>query len=195
MERLKVGELLPDGREQDRLAGDGHDRKGGTTAGVTIELGQHHAVDADGLVERLRGDDRVLTDHGIDHEQGLVRRDRVTHLTQLIHQLCVDRETTRCVDDDDVIELGLGELHAAARHRDGVAYAVARLGCVDCDTGAFGANRKLVDGVGSLQVGRHQQGLVPAVLEVQRELARQRRLTCTLESGEQDDRGRVLRQA
>ncbi len=45
-------------------------------AGVAVELGQHHAGEADAVAERLRGGDGVLADHGVDDEQGLVGRAR-----------------------------------------------------------------------------------------------------------------------
>ena len=79
VERLEVGDLLAHGREQDRLARDGDDRQRGTTAGVAVELGEDDAVDADGLVERDRRLHGVLTDHGVDDEQGLVGLHGVAH--------------------------------------------------------------------------------------------------------------------
>src|SRR5574344_242588 len=44
------------------------DRQGSTTTGITIEFGQHHAVEIEAVVEFLGGIDSILTGHGIDHE-------------------------------------------------------------------------------------------------------------------------------
>ena len=73
VERVEVVQLLAVGGEHDLLAGDLGDRQGGTTAGVTVELGEHHAVEADAVAEGLGGVDRVLTDHRVDDEEDLVR--------------------------------------------------------------------------------------------------------------------------
>ena len=55
VEDVEVGELLAVRGEHDRLAGDRRDRQRGATAGVAVELGEHHAVVADAVEERLRG--------------------------------------------------------------------------------------------------------------------------------------------
>ena len=88
---------------------------GGAAAGVAVELGQHHAVEADAVHEGLRGDHRVLADHGVDHEQDLVGADRVPDVGGLLHQLGVDAQPAGGVDDDHVVQLGLGELDRVLR--------------------------------------------------------------------------------
>ena len=82
------------------------DRQGGTTAGVTVELGEHHAVEADAVAEGLGGVDRVLADHRVDDEEDLVGADRVADVRGLLHQLLVDAEAAGGVDDHDVVDLG-----------------------------------------------------------------------------------------
>ena len=53
VEDVEVVELLAVGREHHRLAGDRRDRQGRAAAGVAVELGEHDAVEADPLAERL----------------------------------------------------------------------------------------------------------------------------------------------
>ena len=86
VEQLEVGELLAGGREHDRHAGDRDHGQRGAAAGVAVELGEHDAVEADALVEGLRGGHRVLADHRVDHEQRLVGLHGVADLAQLRHE-------------------------------------------------------------------------------------------------------------
>lgn len=97
------------------------DRQRGAAACVAVELGQHHAGEADTLTERLGGGDGVLTDHRVEDEQHLVGIDGRADGGGLGHHLLVDTQPPGGVDDDDVEVLGpcLGE--ALGCHRDGVA--------------------------------------------------------------------------
>ena len=72
MEDVEVFELLAGGGEEDRLAGDLADAQRGTTAGVAVELGEDDTGDADSLTESVGRADRVLTDHCVEDEDGLV---------------------------------------------------------------------------------------------------------------------------
>ena len=174
VEDVEVLELLAVGREQDRHAGDLAHRQRGATAGVAVELGQHDAGEADALAERLGGGHGVLADHRVEDEQHFVGVDGVADRGGLAHQLLVDAEPARGVDDDDVEVLGLGL--GEARGRDGDR--VARPACVvdpPVDTpgmrrehlhaGALADDLQLVDRAGPLQVARHQQRRMALALE------------------------------
>ena len=78
---------------------------------------------------------------------------------------------------------------------DRVADAVARLGRERRDTGALADHLELGHRVGALEVAGDQHRRVALLLEPQRELSGQCRLTGTLQTGEHDHRRRVLRQA
>ena len=84
-------------------------------------------VKPDAVAERLGGGHRVLTDHRVDHEQGLVGPGRVPDVRGLLHQLGVDAEPAGGVDDDHVVVLLAGVRDAAAGHVDRVADPVAGL--------------------------------------------------------------------
>jgi hypothetical protein len=64
----------------------------------------------------------------------------------------------------------------------------------DGDAGALAHDLELVDRIGPLQVGGDEHGSVPLLLEPAPELARQCRLAGALQTGEQEDRRRRLRQ-
>ena len=87
VERVEVVQLLAVGGEHDLLAGDLRDGERRTAAGVAVELGEHDAVEADAVAERLGGVDRVLADHRVDDEEDLVGADRVADVGGLLHQL------------------------------------------------------------------------------------------------------------
>ena len=121
VEDVEVLELLTARREQDRYAGDLAHRQRRTAAGVAVELGQHHAGEADALTERLGGVDGVLADHRVEHEDHFVGVHGVADRAGLPHQLLVDAEAAGGVDDDDVVVLGLGFGEARRCDRDRVA--------------------------------------------------------------------------
>ena len=121
----KSASFSPLRREHDRLAGDLPHRQRGATAGVAVELGEHHAGEPDAVAERLGRGHRVLADHRVDDEQGLVRLHGVADVGGLLHQLGVDAEPAGGVDDHDVVVLLDGVRDAAAGDVDRVAGAAA----------------------------------------------------------------------
>ena len=191
----KSVELLAGGREHHLAAGDRRDRQRGAAAGVAVELGEHHAVEADAVEERLRGRDRVLADHRVDDEQDLVGLDRVADVRGLLHHLGVDAEPAGGVDDHDVVQLLPRVLDTPSRDSHRVADAVARLRREHGHAGLVADDLQLGHRVGPLQVGGDEQRLVALVLEPERELAGQRRLAGALQAGEHDHRRRVLGEA
>ena len=92
MERLDHVQLFAGTHKLDGLAGGRPDRECRAAAGVAVQLGQQHAVDAQRLVKRLGGVDRVLTGHGVHHQQDLVGLHRGLDGLQLVHQRLVDVE-------------------------------------------------------------------------------------------------------
>ena len=194
MELLEVLHRLAGRGEHDRLAGHLGDGQGGTTAGVAVELREHDTGEVDAVEERLGGLHRVLTDHGVDDEEDLVRVDRAADVRGLLHELFVDAESTGGVDDDDVMQLRLRDLDRVGGDLDRIAHAVARLRGVDVGGGAFADDLELVDRVGSLQVGGDEHRTVALGLQPVGELSGQGRLTGALEAGEHDHRRRALGQ-
>src|SRR3954449_7339383 len=85
-----------------------------------------------------------------------------------------------------------GVVDGVGRDTHRVADAVARLGREDVDPGLARDDRELVDRVGPLQVGGHEQRRVALRLEPAAELAGERRLTGALQTGEHDHRRRRL---
>ncbi|SHV96801.1 Uncharacterised protein [Mycobacteroides abscessus subsp. abscessus] len=85
VEDVEVLQLFPGRREQDRGPGDLAHGERGTTTGVAVELGQHHAGEPDALTEGLGGAHRVLADHGVEDEQHLVGVDSVANAGRLVH--------------------------------------------------------------------------------------------------------------
>src|SRR6266567_685797 len=155
-------------------------------ARIAIQLGEHHAVVADAVQERLRRDHGVLADHGIDNEQDLVRIDGIPDACGLAHHLLVDAEAPGGVDDHDVVQPVPGLVQRAARDVDRISHPVARRG------GEHGHGRllteylQLLHGVGPLQVGSDEQRGVALLAEPQRELRRQRGLAGALQASQHD---------
>ncbi|CAN4031461.1 Stage 0 sporulation A-like protein, partial [Dysosmobacter welbionis] len=85
MEGLDHIQLLAGTHELDGLAGGGPNRESSAATGVAVQLGQHHAVDAQRLVKGSGGVHRILAGHGIHHQQDLIGMDGSLHPLQLIH--------------------------------------------------------------------------------------------------------------
>jgi hypothetical protein len=202
VEELEVLELLARAREHDRPARDAGDRQRRAAAGVAVELGEHDAGETDAVLEGAGGGDGVLTDHGVEDEEDLVRLDGVPDVHGLLHHLGVHAQAARGVDDDDVVlpvprepEAVPGDRHRVARAGGGGAGGRRpRVRREDGDAGALADDLELVDGVGALQVAGDEEGGVPLLLEPAAELACERRLAGTLQAGEEDDRRRRLGQ-
>ena len=119
-----------------------------------------------------------------------MRLHRVTHVAQLVHELGVDLEPARGVDDHDVLAEARGFLERALGHRHRVLGSVVGLG-PDRHVEPPTEHAQLLDRGRPLQVGGNEQHLRTLALELTRELARGSRLAGTLEPGEHHDRRRL----
>ena len=193
MELLKVSDVLTGGGEHNRLAGHRSHRQGRTTAGVAIQLGQDNTGEVHALVEGIGGVHGVLTDHRVDDEQNFVRLNGVADIACLLHELGVNTQTTRGIDNHHVVQLGASLGHTVTRHLHGVAGGHIKLAghtgvrCVHGHTRALADDLQLGHRVGALQVGGNQHGGVTLALEPIGQLAGQGGLTGTLQTREHDD--------
>ena len=102
MERLEVLGLLADPDELDRLAGRRDDGQRRSAAGVAVGLGQDDAGQRQRLREPRGGAHGVLSGHRVGDEEDLLRLDRRRDGADLRHELLVDVQPARRVDDDRV---------------------------------------------------------------------------------------------
>ena len=156
MEALEVGQALTGGGEQDRSTGDAAHGQGRAAAGIAVELGEDHTGEADAVAESDRCVDGVLTDHGVQDEEDLVRGDRIADADRLVHHLSVHTQAAGGVHDDDVVAAGARVLDTGAGHGHRVAHAVAGLRRPHVHPRALGDDAQLGDGIGALEVGGHQ---------------------------------------
>jgi hypothetical protein len=73
MEHVDSFHLLTGSNKLDWLRDHGADREGRTTTGITIELREHHAIEIEAVIELLGCINSILTGHGVDNEQRLIR--------------------------------------------------------------------------------------------------------------------------
>src|SRR5215203_4277968 len=88
-------------------------------ARIAVDLRQDDAGDANLRVELARALDRVLPGHRVSDVEQIRRPRHVLDGDQLFHELVVDVQPARGVDDDDVATdgPGFGERALRARHR------------------------------------------------------------------------------
>ena len=111
MEQFDHIQLLAGTHKFDGLSGSRPDGQGRTAAGVAVQLGQHHAVNAQCIVESLGGIHRVLTGHGVHHQQDLIGLHGGLDVPQLVHQRLVDMQTAGGIQKHHVIAVVSGVLH------------------------------------------------------------------------------------
>ena len=189
VELLELVELLADGRELDRLAGDRAHRERRAAARVAVELRQDHAVEVDRVDELLGDVDGVLAGHRVEHQQHVVRLDVAlrTRTSSSISSLSTCRRpavstitTSRPCD--------VACLDAPARDVDRVAAGAA---LEDRHVDLAAERLELLDGGRALQVAGHERRLQALLRQQPRELAGGRRLARALQAAEQDDRRRL----
>ena len=199
MELLEVSDVLTSGREHNRLAGNRSHRQCRTTAGITIKLREDHAGEVHPLVEGVSSVHGVLTNHRIDDEQNFVRLNSVTDITCLLHELSVNTQTTRGIDDDHIVQLSASLSYAVTRHLHGVAGGYVKLAGHTGVRRVHGHARSLTDDlqlshrVGALQVGCNQHRGVALALQPVSQFASQGGLTSTLQTRQHNDGRAALR--
>ena len=183
VEPLERVELLADGGELDRLAGDRLDGERRAAARVAVELRHHDAVEVDPLLERLGDVDGLLAGHRVEHEQHVRRLRLAADRRELLHQRLVDLQPAGGVEDHDV---ALRRPSPARCRRARPCTAIAPLVRVDRDADLPAELDQLLDRGGPLEVGSDERRALAVLLEQQRELAGGGRLARALQAGEQD---------
>ncbi len=127
-----------------------------------------------------------LADHRIHHQQHLIGRCGFADPHHLLHHRLIDLEPAGRIHQHGVetLGLGLGDASGGDRFRLGLGPQAEHL---HPDLTAQGG--ELVDGGGTVHVGRHQQGLAPLLLEVEAELGRGRGFAGPLQACHQHHRG------
>ena len=161
-----------------------------TTTGVTVDLGEDHAVEPDRLVERGRDVHRFLTGHRVDDEQRVGRVHRVAHAPQLVHQVGVDLQPTGGVHDHQVLAEARRLVERRARDLDRVLRPVVGRG-PHREVELAAEHAQLLDRGRALQVGGDEQHAEALALEHPRELPGGGRLSGALQAREHHDRRRL----
>ena len=105
--------------------------------------------------------------------------------SDFLHQFLVHGEAAGSIDNHRVEALGLGFLHAFAGDLHGVLLLEVH---VDGHLNLLGKHAQLLHGSGAVNVAGHEEGLaVLLVLEQEGQLAREGRLTRTVQTGHEDD--------
>ena len=153
IERLKRIGLLAHAHELDGLAGHLTHRKCATATGVTVELGDDHAVKVGAIGEGRDDVDDILAGHGVDDHQHLVGLDGLLDVDGLLHHLFVDLQTTGGIDDDHVTQVVNGLLNGTLGNVDRVRAVTAEDRNADLAT----ERGQLVGSGGTIDVARGEQ--------------------------------------
>ncbi len=183
VEALQLIELLADRRVENRLAGHRLHGQRRAAAGVPIELRQQHAVELNPFRECLRHVDRVLAGHRVEHQEDVVGLGALADRRQLLHQLLVDVQASRRVDDHDVLAGGAGLAQRPIGDLDRIAFGAL---LIDPGSGSLAHRDQLLDGRRALRVAGHQRGPLSILDEVLGELRAGGGLARALEPGHQD---------
>ena len=131
MELLEGVQPLARADELYRHARHGHYGDCRSAARVAVQLGQHEPGEPDAVMELLGDGHGVLPCHGVHDEQGFDGLDGVPDGLELRHQVVVDLEAARRVDDGPG-RAGLGRtFDSSSRGLRGIAPILAMDGDVD----------------------------------------------------------------
>ena len=108
-------------------------------------------------------------------------------VAQLLHQCLVDLQTSRRIDDHDIIRVRCRVSDRSARDGNGILLPLRKHG----NTDLFADDRELLDGGGAIDIVRHEERTFALLFQHEGELARRGRLTRALETDKHDDRRRV----
>ncbi len=183
VERLEVLELFAAADKRDRHADDRHHRKRRAAARVAVDLRQDHAGDADLRVELARALDRVLPGHRVGDVKQIRRPRDFLDRDELLHQLVVDVQAARGIDDHDVVADRPRFGQRALRARDRIHFT-GRV--VHAHTGLRRHNTQLLDRRRAPHVGGHDDRVASLLCEPLGELAGRRGLARALQPEHQD---------
>ena len=158
IELLEIFEPLAAPDKRNRHADDRHDRQRRAAARIAIELAEHDARHAEPSIELAGALDRVLPRHRVGDVEQVGRLHGRPNRLELHHQLVVDVQAARRIDDDR-IEAEI----ARFRHRAFCAPDRIHLsgGIVHANAGFLRDHVQLLNGRRTLHVGRHEQGMLP----------------------------------
>ena len=166
VEQLDHVQLFAGAHELDGLAGGGPDGQGRAASGVAVQLGEHDAVDAQGLVKGGGGVDGILTGHGVYHQENFVGMNLGLDVLQLVHQGLVHMQTTGGVQKHHVVAVVPGVFDGLLGDAHGIGLSHLENG----DVQLLAHHLQLGDGGGTVYVAGHQQG---ALAELAAHQARQ----------------------
>src|SRR5258708_4111889 len=132
---------------------------------LSIHLGEHHAGEGELLVEVVGGAARVLSGHGVGHEQDLLRVEQFFKRLHLRHHLVVDVQAAGGVHDQEVtsgVDGFFARLFGQTLDRGGVRFfdfAFVKMGL-----DGLGNDFQLLPRRGAGNVPRNQHGPVSALL-------------------------------
>lgn len=169
--RVKLFErigLLTNADVLDGLAENAVNGKRRATACVAIQLGKHHTCNIESFVKALSDLHRLLTCHAVGNEQNFIGLDGCLELLQLIHHGGINLKPAGRVDNHNTVTVSHTLINACSgdlHHVTGVAIGVDRH--IQRAAESF----ELIDGCGSVHVGRHQTHALFLVLESAGQLA------------------------
>ena len=154
VEDLDLVQLFAHAHKLDGFAGDRLDGQCRAPSGVAVQLGEHHAVDVQGVVKGLGRVYRVLADHGVHHQQDLSGLHRRLDAPELIHQLLVHVEPSGGVQEHQVVAvlLSVGDGRLGDLHRVGLAHLEHG------DVQLFAHHLQLLNSGGAVDIAGGQQG-------------------------------------
>ena len=187
VKRLQGVEFLADADEDDGLARHLSNRQRRATAGIAIGLGQHDAGQIERAAEGLGGIQRILTGHGINDEQPLVRADGPIDGADLVHQLGIDMQAPGRIDDEHVEHALPRSVESSLRDRDWIA---RRIGRMERCPHLLSKSLQLQNRRRAAHISADEEhALFTAIDEPAGEFSRGRGLAGTLQTGQQHHEG------
>ena len=206
VEDLKILQTFTGRREQNWLTSDARHRQGSTTARIAIHLGEDYTSEINAFVEGLCGGYRILTNHGVDNEQNLMRINSIANIARLLHEFFINTQTTCGINNHRIVHFLLSVANRIASHLHRIASVLTWSGS-SCSysfrgntalrrenfyAGALAHNLQLGNSIWTLQISSHQQRRVTSIFKPITKFSRQGSLTSTLQTGQHNNCWRIL---
>jgi len=186
VELFKVVNLLANTCKFNRFSRYSKYGKRRTASGIAVELRENYTRYIEKFVKALCDIYSILTCHGVNDKQYLVRLNFLFNVLKLVHELFVYMQTTRSIENNNVISVVFRKFYTFACNFYGVLLPHFK----DLNACLFADDFQLVNSSRSVNIAGNKQRTPVHALEILCKLSGMRRFTRTLKSAHHNDAGR-----
>ena len=160
-------------------------RQGSATARIAIHLSEDHPRQRQRFIKGFGGIHRILTDHGVDHEQGFNGVGGGVDLLDLSHHLVVNSQSAGSINNQYIDKFLLGTIYSGVNNGDRLLIDITGE-----ELGAHfsGQGLELLNSGRTINIRRdHHDLFLFSLAQEARQFGNRSGFTCTLQTGHQNN--------